>query len=313
MTDLPYLSQMTFRLVQGLERLPEETRRRHTQYVLAAQNADGGFPGREGGSDLYYTSFALRSLAVLDALDANVSTKAAGFLRERMAGSAQVVDFFSWLVSAFLVPLGGGPDVFATAPPDWIDRVAATLERLRVADGGYARLPGSPYGSTYTSFLVALTLQLLGKPIPEPEQLAAFVKARRREDGGFAEFTVAKRGQTNLTAAAIALLQMLDALDAETSRAATDFLTGTISPDEGGLMAHARIPFADLLSTFTGSWTLCELNAADCIEWPKLRSFVMACELPTGGFRGAFLDERADVEYTFYGLGALALAALADV
>ena len=45
--------------------MPAGTRRRHTDYLTAAQNPDGGFPGREGGSDLYYTGFALRSLAVL--------------------------------------------------------------------------------------------------------------------------------------------------------------------------------------------------------------------------------------------------------
>ena len=310
MSSEPYLSRLTNRLIDGLERLPEATRRRHTDYLLAAQNADGGFSGREGGSDLYYTGFALRSLAALAALNPDVCTKAAGFLRERMTGSVQVIDFFSLLVSAYLVPVGGGPDVFSASPPDWADRVAATLESFRAADGGYARTPGGPHGSTYTSFLVALCLELLEKPVPKPERLASFVKGRRREDGGYAEFSVAKRGQTNLTAAAIGLLQMLDALDELNSTAAADFLLGTISHDEGGLMAHARIPFADVLSTFTGTWTLDQLGHAAKLDWPAIHNFVAACERPTGGFRGAALDEHADVEYTFYGLGTLALAAL---
>jgi geranylgeranyl transferase type-2 subunit beta len=30
-------------------------------------------------------------------------------------------------------------------------------------------------------------------------------------------------------------------------------------------------------------------------------------EFPTGGFRGAAWDDQADVEYSFYGLGCLAL------
>ncbi len=306
----PYLTRLTNRLLGGVERLPAATRRRHADYLRAAQNPDGGWSGRDGGSDLYYTSFALRSLAVLQALDPDLCTRAGGFLRERMTGSAQVIDFFSLLVSAHLVPVGGGPDPFAASPPDWRDRVAATLATFRAADGGYARSPGGPHGSTYTSFLVALCLQMLGRPVPDPEPLAAFVRGRRREDGGFAEFSVAKRGQTNLTAAAVGLLQMLDALDADTRTAAAEFLRGVASPDEGGFQAHGRIPFADLLSTFTAAWTLDQLGAADAVDWPKVRQFADGCERPEGGFRGAALDEQGDVEYSFYGLGTLALAAL---
>ena len=54
----PYLTRLTARLLDGVERLPAEVRHRHATYLLASQNPDGGFSGREGGSDLYYTSFA---------------------------------------------------------------------------------------------------------------------------------------------------------------------------------------------------------------------------------------------------------------
>ena len=62
MEPATYLERLTLRLVDGLARLPAEFRARHAAYLSAAQNADGGFSGREGGSDLYYTSFALRGL-----------------------------------------------------------------------------------------------------------------------------------------------------------------------------------------------------------------------------------------------------------
>src|SRR4029079_17771543 len=99
-----------------------------------------------------------------------------------MAGSGCVGDFFSLVVSCYIVPLGGGPDVLADAPADWRERVAAILESFRGPDGGYGKTPAAPPGSTYTSFLVALALQLLGSPIPQPERLLAFVKSRRRPD-----------------------------------------------------------------------------------------------------------------------------------
>lgn len=311
MTEVePYLTRLTNRLLEGIERLPAETRERNTQYLLEAQNADGGFSGREGGSDLYYTGFALRSLAVLQALNPDVCNKAAAFLRSKLTGSAGVVDFFSLVVSCYLVPLGGGPDVLADAPPDWRDRVASTLETFRSPDGGYGKTPGAPHGSTYTSFLVTLCLQLLDRPTPEPVKLAAFVKSRRRPDGGYVEISAMKRSGTNPTAAGVGLLQILGEMtDAEKAETA-NFLAALPSPFEGGLRANDRIPAADLLSTFTGSWTLDQIGYANKLDWDAHRNYAEECERPIGGFRGGLWDERTDVEYTFYGLGTLALAAL---
>ena len=43
-----------------------EFARRQVAYVASRQRDDGGFPGRDGGSDIYYTDFALRILDLLD-------------------------------------------------------------------------------------------------------------------------------------------------------------------------------------------------------------------------------------------------------
>lgn len=306
----PYLTRLTTRLIEGIERLPADVRERNATYLVESQNPDGGFSGREGGSDLYYTGFALRSLAVLQALNPDLCNRAAGFLRQRMTGSAGVVDFFSLVVSCYLVPLGGGPDILADAPRDWRDRVADTLETFRSPDGGYGKSPGATHGSTYTSFLVALCLQLLDRPIPAPERLAAFVKSRQRDDGGYVEISAMKRSGTNPTAAGIGLLQILGELDDSARARTASFLAALPSSFEGGLRANDRIPAADLLSTFTGSWTLDQLGAGAQLDWEKVRSYAEECEQPIGGFRGGLWDDATDVEYTFYGLGTLALAAL---
>src|SRR5262249_53901198 len=151
------------------------------------QNPDGGFPGREGGSDLYYTGFALRCLAVLDALTPDSLERAAGFLRSALTQQASVVDFFSLLYSCLLVQSGGGPYVRPGAPADWPERAAATLETFRTTDGGYAKNAGARAGSTYHAFLVGLCYQLLGRQLPRPEETLRFVASRRREDGGYVE------------------------------------------------------------------------------------------------------------------------------
>ncbi len=306
----PYLTRLTARLLDGMELLPADLRERNIGYLREAQNPDGGFSGREGGSDLYYTGFALRSLAVLQALDEKVCGRAGEFLRQKLSGSAGVVDFFSLLVSCYLAPLGGGPDVLAEAPADWRDRVAATLESFRTPDGGYGKSPGVPHGSTYTSFLVALCLQLLDRPIPDSAKLGAFIKSRRRPDGGYVEISAMKRSGTNPTAAGVGVLQILDDLEESARQETAAFLAALPSPFEGGLRANDRIPAADLLSTFTGSWTLDRLGEAGRLDWDAVRNYAEECERPIGGFRGGLWDEHTDVEYTFYGLGTLALAAL---
>lgn len=305
----PYLTRLTVRLIDGLERVPADVKDRHAAYLRSKQRPNGGFPGREGGSDLYYTGFALRSLAVLQALTPEVCEAAAGCLRERMRQPAGVVDFFSLLVSCYLVPVGGGPDLLAEAPADWKERVVVTLETFRTADGGYGKTPVARSGSTYTSFLVALCLQLLDRPIPEPDRLVEFVNSRKRDDGGYVEIAPMKRSGTNPTAAGVGLLQMLDALTDEARQSVVTFLCGLPSPFEGGFRANDRIPAADLLSTFTGAWTMHQLGALDRLDLAAIRDYAESVERPTGGFRGGLWDEGDDVEYTFYGLGTLAITA----
>src|SRR5262245_45558146 len=92
-----YLPRLTTRLAKGLIRLPDSSRTRHLSFLRSAQNPDGGYSGREGDSDLYYTAFALRSLAVLDALPPETRNQAAAFLRQSLTKQATVVDFFSLL------------------------------------------------------------------------------------------------------------------------------------------------------------------------------------------------------------------------
>jgi geranylgeranyl transferase type-2 subunit beta len=302
----PYLLQLSVRLAQGLTEVTGEVRDRHAAYLCAAQNPDGGWSGREGGSDLYYTGFALRGLAVLDVLTPEVAAAAAGFLRGALTQQTSVVDFFSLLYACMLVQLAGGPDVLGDSAADWPQRVADTLATFRCPDGGYAKTPGGSSGSTYHTFLVGLTYQLLDRPLPEPERVVAFLQSRRREDGGFVEIAPMRRSGTNPTAAGVGTWQMLGELPADVRAGVIDFLAAMAS-GEGGLRANGRVPLADLLSTFTGMWTLNRLGGLDRIDRAAAVRYASAVERADGGFHGGLWDEGADVEYTFYGLGVLAL------
>ncbi len=305
---MPYLDDLTLRLAAGIAALPEATRARHAGYLLAAQRADGGFAGREGESDLYYTGFALRGLALLGELYGPPAERAAGLLGSRLGGQESIVDFFSLVYGAALLETAAGIDVFAAAGPAWRDNVASLLETFRRPDGGYAKGADGVASSTYHTFLVLLCLELAGRQPPAPERIVAFLHTQRAEEGGFREIRASKRAGTNPTAAAIGALRMLGALDESTRQDTIDFLS-QMQTDEGGLRANTRIPIADLLSTFTGLVTLQDLGGQGEIDLTAVRRFVASLEREEGGFHGAEWDPAHDVEYSFYGLGCLGLLA----
>lgn len=300
---MSYLGNLTLRLAAGAMRLEESLRARHGGYLARAQNSDGGFSGRQGPSDLYYTGFALRALALVGQLDVAVGARAAAFLQSRQSQPMSSVERLSWAASAILLEAVAGIRV----SPEIASTIAAHLDTLRRPDGGYART-ASGASSTYHTFLAATSLELLGLPLPQPECTARFVRTRRREDGGFAELAPMRDGGTNPTAAAVGLLRLLGALDEETVAVARRFLSSQQTA-EGGLRANTRIPVADLLSTFTGLVALGDLDACPVIDLRAAQGFARQLECAEGGFRGAAWDAAPDVEYTFYGLGLLAFLA----
>jgi geranylgeranyl transferase type-2 subunit beta len=301
-----YLESLTLRLAAGLESLSDDARKRHGAFLAKFQQPDGGFRGREGGSDLYYTGFALRGLALLGHLEGEIAERAAGYLRSQLSRQVPMVDFLSLIYGAALLNLAAGSDVFAGSAAGWQQNIAGALEAFRRDDGGYAKTDEGATSSMYHTFLVALSQQLIGQPIVQPDRIVDFVQSRKRDDGGFVEMPQMKRSGTNPTAAAIGLLRILDALDDVIRESTLDFLC-EMQTDEGGLRANTRIPIADLLSTFTGCLTLADLGALNEIDVPAVHRYAKQLEQPDGGFLGAVWDHAADVEYTFYGLGTLAL------
>lgn len=302
-----YLFQLADRVSRGLKEVADERIAAHRTFLLSQQMPDGGFRGREGDSDLYYTGFAVRALAVSGGLDELDRDQVSSYLSQHKPLELGVIDLLSWLYSALVVQAAGGADLLADAPADFPAQVSGRLEATRVADGGYAKSTEGSAGSTYHSFMVALTYELIGQPIPRPNRLIQFLYDRQRDDGGFVEIAPMRRSGTNPTAAAVALLNSLGGMDDDISDDVQGFLTDVVS-SEGGFQANTRIPFADGLSTFTGLLTGQDLGRRDIIKPPQVLKWLESeIELPEGGFRGASWDQQADAEYTFYGLGVLGL------
>lgn len=303
----PYLMRLAQRVGGGLQKsLSPERHALHRQFVLSRLMPDGGFAGREPGSDLYYTGFAVRSLAVLGGLDLDVAEQVAGYLKQQIRRQLTVIDLLSWLYAALVVQASGGEDILSDTAENWPDRLAEMLEVFRAADGGYRKTEEGAAGSMYHSFLVVLCYELIGRPLPQPRRLMQFVFDRQRDDGGFVEIAPMKRSGTNPTAAGAAILTILGGLDEQVREDVHAFLK-EVRSSEGGFLANSRIPFADGLSTFTGLLTAQDLGFTDLFDTAQFEAFANSLEFATGGFRGASWDEVADVEYTFYGLGILGL------
>jgi len=304
---LTYLEDITLRLAAGVGRLSDTVRLRHANFLKAQQRDDGGFAGREGPSDLYYTGFALRGLAMTGELAGPVAERAAAFLKRYLSAGVPIIDFLSLVYGGMLLD-AAGINIFAESHPQWRDQVSSALERFRRPDGGYAKTDEGQSSSTYHTFLVVICNQLIGRPIVEPHKIVEFVRSRRREDGGFVEIGPMTRSGTNPSAAAAALLRILDGYDPSTREALVDYLVEN-QTDDGGFRANTRIPAADVLSTFTAVLTLADLGELDAVDVDAARRYVKSMELDTGGFLGGEWDSATDCEYTFYGLGGLGLLA----
>jgi len=298
---------LTVRLATGLEHLSADHRRRCCDFFLAQQQADGGFCGRAGSSDLYYTAFALRGLAILGCEDSAMAGRATEYLRNQLQQSVSVIDLISLVFAARLLESWAGTSVFSSATNDWPASVANLFEQLRRDDGGYAKTHEGHVSSTYQTFLVALAYELLELPLPTAERAVSFLYEQQRDDGGFVEISVMRRSGTNPTAAAIGGLLVLQRqvgqqlISRELSLDVSEFLLDNLT-DEGGLRANTQIPIADLLSTYTGLQTLHDLGAFSKIDTTAVLRYTQSLQQASGGYWAAAWDKVADVEYSFYGV-----------
>lgn len=303
-----YLARLTERILPGIVQIEPKRRNELRTYFLNALDQNGGFCGRKisgqkKGGDLYYSAFALRGLFLLGMLDdAKLLLRMTKFLEEQQCRTdLSPADLLSWTFCASLVHSVQGKELL----PEQIVSLLNRWEHFRRSDGCFAASKNSAFSSTYTTFLTAIFYELLGESERNLTIPIAPILARQRSDGGFVELHPLQYGGTNPTAAAVGLLTILEVPLPEKQKA-VDFLR-RCQQIEGGFQAHARIPFPDLLSSFSALMTLHDLGAADQVNQSALRNFATNLRSPDGGFFGMMPDQQSDVEYTFYGMALEAL------
>lgn len=314
----------------GLARTPAEYREKHARWIAAQEHPNGGFKNRRGNAELYYTTFSLRSLSALNVLTPEIAKRTADFLlrlrKERGGAFGDAVSAGSWWDAFALCEEVLGPQI---TKPERIELTRLTHARLGFLqrdDGGWAKTALEGNGSLYHTFLTACTYFRMGSEMPDTEKLRGFLKSLEQPGGGFFENKFSKRAGTNGTAAGVALTLLLTASGAVGRFASWTGLAEKLMPlavkdlahhaafvktmfsEEGGFYAMPSAPIADLLSTYTGLFTLKMLGQSDPKITARALAYARGMEDEAGGYAGFALETIVDCEYTFYGLGVESIA-----
>lgn len=297
------------KLFSGAAFLDEKRRDALKSYFLRFQTSDGGFSGRNGDGELYYTGFALRGLFLLGGIENDdFFRKITRFLDEREKPELSAVEWTSLAFSRTLAAWMNG----STPDENGKHRMLKALRAFRCPDGCYATSKKTGYSSTYQTFLTATVMEMTAgeERSPVEEIPVEPILQRQRPDGGFVELEKLRQSGTNPTAAAVGFL-VLRGIEPNDREGVVQFLLKR-QTEQGGFAAHTRYPVPDLLSSFTALVALSDLKAEKRCELERLRSFVEGMESADGGYFAADWDRQSDVEYTFYGLALESLLASFD-
>lgn len=263
-------------------------------FFRSRQNPDGGFRGRTGQSDLYYTVFGLDGLAALQCEFPRDSLLA--YLRS--FGAGHDLDFIHLCC---LARCWSSVQSAATLPSDLRHAFLERIETFRARDGGYNILPQSESGTAYGSFMAVAAQGDLQAPVRDPLRVVQSMKFLEAEPGSWANDRIVPFGSTNSTAAVVTLLRNLQV---PVNDAAAQWLLAQAHP-EGGFRAASDSPIPDLLSTATALHALAGLQCDFSSIREATLNFIDTLWSNEGGFHGHWADDFLDVEYTFYGLLAL--------
>jgi hypothetical protein len=265
------------------------------EFVQSQQDASGGFVGRAGEPDLYYTVFGIECLIALR-LDPP-SEAIAGYLRSFGGGEDLDLVHASCLGRCWAAL----PDQHV--PGEVREHLLSRLAGHRTPEGGYHANPDASHGSAYGCFLATGLSQDLDAPVPDAEGIDRCLQGLATGDGGYANDTDITMGTTPATAAAVTLRHQLGL---RIDPASGDWLLGRCHKD-AGFFAMPEAPLPDLLSTATALHALAAMGRSiERIREPCL-DFLDTLWTSRGAFYGHWAeeDDALDLEYTYYGLLAL--------
>jgi len=268
------------------------------QFVSGSQNEDGGFPDRDGNSDLYYTVFAIDALTALqhELPEDRIIT----YLKSFEDGEGLDFIHLCCLARCWSAMSTDAID------PQVLDQLLERIEAFRTPEGGYDQVEDSKHGTAYGCLLAYGSYADHKREPVNPDGLRQCLTDLKSPTGGWQNDTIFPIASSLATGAAISLCRNLHhPIPDDTG----PWLLQCFHP-QGGFLPFPDAPMPDLLSTAV------TLHALDGVQMPLVKiqepclDFVDTLWTAEGGFHGTWEDDILDLEYTYYGLLALGHLAL---
>lgn len=283
------ISIKLFRALQkGKDSLGKEALQRISCFIVSQRTAEEAFVDKSGHPDLYYTAFGWMLSYVLGLPIDQV--KAEKYLARQNADTLDLIHYAAYIRCRMILRvLGRGKTVW------FIESLfASRIRALQDITG----LPHDDPQSPYTLFIWLSLLEDTGHLVKEKKSILASLTAYRAPGGGYMNISNGLTATTNATAAALTVTGQLQGYQPGDDAL---FLKG-LQQDSGGFSAAKASPIPDLLSTATALFTL---GCYGIRPVYPAGDFIESHWLDSGGFSATLLDDKSDVEYTFYGLLAL--------
>lgn len=278
-------------LYRGKERLSPEAILHFTNYVRSQMLPDQSFMNKAGNSDLYYTVFGWMLCLVLQ-IKLNTQLMQ-NYLNEQNENDLDLVHY-ACLKRCELISnmaLEG--------------KLVTGFKRLRgkkIKDiAEFSQVPHNDTNAPYSQYIWLSLLEDSGNNPKSKELMFANLDRYKSENGGYKNFMYGDNSTTNATVAALAVLGQLEGYNANHE---VEYLQHQQNLN-GGFTGTDSSPMPDLLSTATALFIL------QCYQIKPLfeaSGFIEAHWLESGGFAATLIDDKSDVEYSFYGLLALGCA-----
>jgi prenyltransferase beta subunit len=257
-------------------------------FLLRQLSANGGFPDRTGGSDLYYTVFGIDGLIALQA-ELPVE-KIRSYVRS--FGDGEHLDFVHLCCLARVRAAAG----LQNEKP--CRAIVQRIEQFRSCDGGFNLQPHQVHGTVYACFLAFGAYQDLGRELPDALRAVQCLKVLETKDGAWA--TTRRSWFDECGGRGGGFNKPIDASQPLRRR-----LAPAQHHPQGGFVAAPGAPMPDLLSTATALHALAGMEVPfeavreDCLD------FIDTLWTNQGAFHGHWGDQYTDCEYAFYALLAL--------
>ena len=297
MTSSPYLDMLDALLRPGVAGLSSRFVESQVRFVAGRQQPDGGFSGRQGGSDAYYTDFALRTLVWLAPGHAALAP-AAGYLARQPYPPRDVVECFSLLHAHRLLEGHAAKIAGASEPavsPDAETSVAFRSAKERGFRGAKGDTPTdihSPVPSPSGFVDAGGTL--------DPLRFTEWLYGQLLPSGGFARFFHDRRASAYHTFLGALCFQMLGG-EMPAAEDAVAALAALSRPD-GGYAELAGQTAAQTSATAAATAFLLMHDALSEEDAAKTARFLVSVQSPDGGLKPHAAVRGGDLLSTFTGL-----------